>query len=102
MEPRIVSADSTLGKADGVIKAHAVPVPSDSGLAPLYKGTDLLDAFAILAVFALLGRMGRKSQDRLTRAVHMLRDSATCDCTPPDAFVRLRAMRQLDIQRKQI
>jgi hypothetical protein len=28
-------------------KAHAVPVPSDSVLAPLYVGADLLDAFAI-------------------------------------------------------
>jgi hypothetical protein len=30
-----------------MIKAHAVPVPSDSVLAPLYVGADLLDAFAI-------------------------------------------------------
>src|SRR5258708_19961543 len=30
-----------------MIKAHAVPVPSDSVLAPLYAGADLLDAFAI-------------------------------------------------------
>jgi hypothetical protein len=37
----------TLGKAGGMIKAHAVPVPSDSVLAPLYVGADLLDAFAI-------------------------------------------------------
>jgi len=28
-------------------KAHAAPVPSDSALAPLYVGADLLDAFAI-------------------------------------------------------
>ena len=30
-----------------MFKAHAVPVPSDSALAPLYVGADLLDAFAI-------------------------------------------------------
>ena len=36
-----------LGKAGGMIKAHAVPVPSDSVLAPLYVGADLQDAFAI-------------------------------------------------------
>jgi hypothetical protein len=30
-----------------MIKAHAVPVPSDSVLAPLYVGADLLDALAI-------------------------------------------------------
>ena len=30
-----------------MIKAHAVPVPSDSVLAPRYVGADLLDAFAI-------------------------------------------------------
>ena len=28
-------------------KAYAVPVPTDSTLAPLYVGADLLDAFAI-------------------------------------------------------
>ncbi|MBV9234847.1 MAG: DUF2867 domain-containing protein [Xanthobacteraceae bacterium] len=30
-----------------MIKAHAAPIPSDSVLAPLYAGADLLDAFAI-------------------------------------------------------
>jgi hypothetical protein len=30
-----------------MIEAHAVPIPSDSALAPLYGGADLLDAFAI-------------------------------------------------------
>jgi hypothetical protein len=38
---------ATLGKTGGIIKADAVPVPSDSVLAPLYVGADLLDAFAI-------------------------------------------------------
>src|SRR5256885_1682046 len=41
-----LAADDTLEKAGGMIKAHAVPVPSDSVLAPLYVGADLLDAFA--------------------------------------------------------
>jgi Protein of unknown function (DUF2867) len=45
--PSPLAADDTLGKAGGIIKAHAVPVPSDSVLAPLYVGADLLDAFAI-------------------------------------------------------
>src|SRR5258707_10039083 len=45
--PSPLAADDTLGKAGGVIKARAVPVPSDSVLAPLYVGTDLLDAFAV-------------------------------------------------------
>src|SRR5215467_5572368 len=30
-----------------MIEAQAVPIPSDSVLAPLYMGADLLDAFAI-------------------------------------------------------
>src|SRR6267154_4826217 len=45
--PSPLVADETLGKAGGMIKARAVPVPSDSVLAPLYLGADLLDAFAI-------------------------------------------------------
>src|SRR5258705_10629313 len=45
--PSPLAADDTLGKAGGIIKAYAVPVPSDSVLAPLYVGADLLDAFAI-------------------------------------------------------
>jgi hypothetical protein len=30
-----------------MLKAHAIPVPSDCVLAPLYAGADLLDAFAV-------------------------------------------------------
>ena len=45
--PSPLAAEGTLGKVYGMIKAHAVPVPSDSVLAPLYVGADLLDAFAI-------------------------------------------------------
>lgn len=44
--PSPLAAFDTLEKA-GCIKAHAVPVPSDSVLAPLYVGADLLDAYAI-------------------------------------------------------
>ena len=45
--PSPLAAEGTLGKIAGMIRAHAVPVPSDSVLAPLYVGADLLDAFAI-------------------------------------------------------
>src|SRR5258708_35552598 len=45
--PSPLAADDTLGKAGRIVKAYAVPVPSDSVLAPLYVGADLLDAFAI-------------------------------------------------------
>src|SRR3954467_3783012 len=45
--PSPLTAEGTLGKVGGMIKAHAVPVPSDSVLAPLYVGADLLDAYAI-------------------------------------------------------
>src|SRR5881227_3128548 len=45
--PSPLAADDTLGKIGGMIKAYAVPVPTDSALAPLYVGADLLDAFAI-------------------------------------------------------
>ena len=45
--PSPLAADDTSGKAGGIIKAYAVPVPSGSVLAPLYVGADLLDAFAI-------------------------------------------------------
>src|SRR5258705_11744021 len=45
--PSPLAADDTLGKAAGMLKARAGPVPSDSVLAPLYVGADLLDAFAI-------------------------------------------------------
>jgi hypothetical protein len=42
-----LAAGDTLRKAGGMIKARAVPAPSDNVLAPLYAGADLLDAFAI-------------------------------------------------------
>src|SRR5262249_61806277 len=40
-------AEGPLEEICGMIEAHAVPIPSDSVLAPLYVGADLLDAFAI-------------------------------------------------------
>lgn len=49
-----------------MIKAHAAPVPSDSALAPLYVGADLLDAFAIRLPtgarqrFEIVARAGRQ------------------------------------------
>lgn len=45
--PSPLATDDTSGKPGGMIAAHAVPVPSDSVLAPLYVGAHLLDAFAI-------------------------------------------------------
>src|SRR6202158_2966866 len=71
----------TLGKAGGMIKAHAVPVPSDSVLAPLYVGADLLDAFAIhLPAGAnddleVLARVGFERQAGWVRALTWVRDA---------------------------
>src|SRR5258708_37681257 len=45
--PSPLAAEGTLGKIGGMTEAYAVPVPTDSALAPLYVGADLLDAFAI-------------------------------------------------------
>lgn len=45
--PSSLAAVGISGKAGGKIKARAVPVPSDSVLAPLYLGADLLDAYAV-------------------------------------------------------
>ena len=64
-----------------MIKAHAVPVPSDSVLAPLYAGADLLDAFAIpLPVGAsddleVLARAGFERQAWWIRALTRVRDA---------------------------
>src|SRR6202030_4307956 len=71
----------TLGKAGGIIKAHAVPVPSDSVLAPLYVGADLLDAFAIhLSAGAsgdleVLARVAFERQAGWIRALTWVRDA---------------------------
>ena len=64
-----------------MIKAHAVPVPSDSVLAPLYVGADLLDAYAIqLPVGAnddleVLARAGFERQAWWIRALTRVRDA---------------------------
>ena len=61
-------------------KAHAVPVPSDSVLAPRYVGANLLDAFAIrLPVRAnddleVLARAGFERQAWWIRALTRVRD----------------------------
>src|SRR5438132_5231445 len=64
-----------------MIKAHAVPVPSDSALAPLYVGADLLDAFAILLPAGasddveVLARIGFERQAGWIRALTWVRDA---------------------------
>lgn len=78
--PSPFAAGDTLGKAGGKIKARAVPVPSDSVLAPLYMGADLLDAYAIqLPVEAdddveVLARAGFERQAWWIRALTRVRD----------------------------
>jgi hypothetical protein len=63
-----------------MIKARAVPVPSDSVLAPLYAGADLLDAYAIrLPMQAndnleVLARAGFERQAWWIRALTRVRD----------------------------
>ena len=64
-----------------MIEAHAVPVPSDSVLAPLYVGADLLDAFAIhLPASAsedpeVLARVAFERQAAWIRALTWVRDT---------------------------
>jgi hypothetical protein len=64
-----------------MFKARAVPVPSDSVLAPLYVGADLLDAYAIqLPVGAtddleVLARAGFERQAWWIRALTRVRDA---------------------------
>lgn len=79
--PSPLTVVDTFGKASG-IKAHAVPVPSDSVLAPLYLGADLLDAYAVqLPVGAtddveVLARAGYERQAWWIRALTGTRDVA--------------------------
>ena len=62
-------------------KAHAIPVPSDCVLAPLYVGADLLDAFAVhLPAGAnddleVLARAGFERQAWWIRALTRVRDA---------------------------
>ena len=64
-----------------MIEAHAVPIPSDSVLAPLYVGADLLDAFAIhLPAGAsddpeVLARVAFERQAAWIRALTWVRDA---------------------------
>ena len=64
-----------------MIEAHAVPIPSDSVLAPLYVGADLLDAFAIhLPAGAsddpeVLARVAFERQAAWIRALTWVRDT---------------------------
>ncbi|MCD5360087.1 DUF2867 domain-containing protein [Chromobacterium aquaticum] len=61
-------------------KAHAIPVPSDSTLAPLYKGADLVDAYAIQLPagasddIEVLARAGFEQQAWWIRALTRARD----------------------------
>ncbi|MBB6489551.1 DUF2867 domain-containing protein [Rhizobium lusitanum] len=69
-----------LGKAGSTIKAHAVPVPPDSVLAPLYVGADLLDAYAVHLPsgtnddLEVLARAGFEQQAWWIRALTRVRD----------------------------
>jgi hypothetical protein len=64
-----------------MIKARVVPVPSDSVLAPLYVGADLLDAFAIHLPAAasdnleMLARVAFERQAEWIRALTWARDA---------------------------
>ncbi len=64
-----------------MIEAHAVPIPSDSVLAPHYGGADLLDAFAIhLPAGAsgdpeVLARVAFERQAAWIRALTWVRDA---------------------------
>jgi hypothetical protein len=64
-----------------MIEAHEVPAPSDSALAPLYAGADLLDAYAIrLPAGAsddpeVLARVAFERQAAWIRALTWVRDT---------------------------
>lgn len=78
--PSPLAADNTSGKAGGIIKAHAVPVPPDSALAPLFMGADLLDAYAVQLPpganddLEVLARAGFERQAWWIRALTRVRD----------------------------
>jgi len=79
--PSLLAVNGALGKAGGMIKARVVSVPSDSVLAPLYVGADLLDAFAIhLPAGAsdnleVLARVAFERQAGWIRALTWVRDA---------------------------
>lgn len=65
----------------GVGRAHQVPAPSDSALAPLYTGADLLDAYAIPLLagasddLETLAHAGFERQAWWIRALTQVRDA---------------------------
>jgi len=79
--PSPLVTEETPGKAGNMLKAHAIPVPSDCVLAPLYVGADLLDAFAVhLPAGAnddleVLARAGFERQAWWIRALTRVRDA---------------------------
>lgn len=62
-------------------KAHAIPMPSDSILAPLYRSADLLDAYAVQLPagasddLEMLARAGFERQAWWIRALTRVRDT---------------------------
>src|SRR5262245_31948056 len=88
-----------------MIKARAVPVPSDGVLAPLYVGADLLDAFAIhLPAGAsddleVLARVAFERQARWIRALTWVRDivMATVGVKSSRAIATAAASRGLQV-----
>src|SRR6185436_2664362 len=68
-------------KVGDMTKAYAVPAPSDSVLAPLYVGADLLDAFAIRLPagasndLEVLTRIALERQAGWIRALTSVRDT---------------------------
>jgi hypothetical protein len=77
----LLAAEGPLEEICGMIEAHAVPIPSDSVLAPLYVGADLLDAFAVhLPAGAsddpeVLARVAFEQQAAWIRALTWMRDT---------------------------
>ena len=88
-----------------MIKARAVPAPSDNALAPLYVGADLLDAFAIhLPAGAsddpeVLARVAFERQAAWIRALTWVRDTvvATVGVKSSRAISAAAAMRGLQV-----
>jgi hypothetical protein len=88
-----------------MIKARAVPVPSDGVLAPLYVGADLLDAFAInLPAEAsddleVLARVAFERQAAWIRALTWVRDTvmATVGVKSSRAIAAAAASRGLQV-----
>jgi hypothetical protein len=88
-----------------MIEAHAVPIPTDSVLAPLYVGADLLDAFAInLPTGAsddpeVLARVAFERQAAWIRALMWVRDTvmATAGVKSSRAIGAVAATRGLKV-----